>query len=152
VRPRRRARATALQSLFEIDITGHKVGVVIEQRLVDTALPESGASFMRLLVLGVVRFRAELDHVIGQHAPEWPVEQLAVVDRNILRMALYELAATDTPLKVSINEAVELAKLYGSDSSQRFVNGVLGSAAVAKDLWAPMLAGADEARGILPGA
>ena len=152
MRPRRRARATALQSLFEIDITGHKVGVVIEQRLADAALPESGASFMRQLVLGVLRLRADLDRLIGQYAPEWPVEQLAVVDRNILRMALYELGASDTPLKVAINEAVELAKRFGSDSSQRFVNGVLGSAAGAKDQWAPALARAADAEGTHPGS
>ncbi len=72
----------------------------------------------------------ELNRLIGKYAPEWPVEQLAIVDRNILRMALFELGATEatTPPKVVINEAVELAKLFGSDSSPRFVNGVLGSA------------------------
>jgi N utilization substance protein B len=141
VKPRRRARAAALQSLFEIDRTGHQVGVVIDQRLASVNLPESGASFMRELVLGVLRFQSELDGLIAQYAPEWPVDQLAVVDRNILRIALYELGATDTPLKVAINEAVELAKQFGSDSSPRFVNGVLGSAAAAKDQWAPLLAG-----------
>ena len=150
MRPRRRARATALQALFEIDITGHKVGVVIEQRLASAALPESGASFMRQLVLGVLQLRAELDRLIGQYAPEWPVEQLAIVDRNILRMALYELGAAGTPLKVAINEAVELAKGFGSDSSRRFVNGVLGSAAGAMEQWAPALARAVEAEGTLP--
>lgn len=140
MRPRRRARAAALQSLFEIDITDHMVGVVIDQRLASVDLPESGVSFMRELVLGVLRLRSELDRLIAEYAPEWPVEQLAVVDRNILRIALFELGATDTPLKVAINEAVELAKQFGSDSSPRFVNGVLGSAAGAKDQWGPLLA------------
>jgi len=150
VRPRRRARATALQALFEIDITGHRTGVVIEERLASAALPESGASFMRQLVLGVVQLRPELDRLIRQYAPEWPVEQLAVVDRNILRIALYEFGASDTPLKVAINEAVELAKEFGSDSSRRFVNGVLGSAAGAMEQWAPALAREVDTEGTLP--
>jgi N utilization substance protein B len=69
-----------------------------------------------------------LDRLIGRYAPEWPVDQIAIVDRNILRMAIYEiLHRADTPTKVAINEAVELAKEFGSDSSGRFVNGVLGS-------------------------
>ena len=78
---------------------------------------------------GVVRYRDQLDDLIQKHAPAWPVAQIAVVDRNVLRMALFELSGqTDTPAKVAINEAVDLAKLFGSDSSSRFVNGVLGSA------------------------
>jgi N utilization substance protein B len=95
---------------------------------------------MRELVLGVLARQAALDEVIGRYAPEWPVQQLAVIDRNILRMALFELAAADTPLKVAINEAVELAKSFGSDSSPRFVNGVLGSAVATQSQWAPALA------------
>ena len=69
-----------------------------------------------------------LDKIIARYAPEWPVEQMAAIDRNILRIALYEIAqGEDTPVKVAINEAVELAKMFGSDASPRFVNGVLGS-------------------------
>jgi N utilization substance protein B len=71
-----------------------------------------------------------LDQFIGQHAPEWPLDQVAVIDRNILRIALWEFGVEkDTPIKVAINEAIELAKSYGSDSTPRFVNGVLGSLA-----------------------
>lgn len=92
-------------------------------------MPEEGQAFLRLLVSGVVRHLERLDTLIHQYAPAWPVAQIAVIDRNVLRLALFELSgATDTPQKVAINEAVDLAKLFGSDSSPRFVNGVLGSA------------------------
>jgi N utilization substance protein B len=77
-----------------------------------------------------LNFQSDLDFLIHEHAPEWPVLQMAVIDRNILRLAIYELAARrDTPLKVAINEAVELAKLYGGDSAARLINGVLGTVA-----------------------
>jgi N utilization substance protein B len=76
----------------------------------------------------------ELDAFISEHAPEWPLDQVAIVDRNILRIALWEFAVNgDTPIKVAINEAVELAKMYGSDSSPRFINGVLGSLAAREN-------------------
>jgi N utilization substance protein B len=80
--------------------------------------------------LGVTENREWLDGYIARYAPEWPVEQIAIIDRNILRIAIFEiLARSDTPLKVAINEAVELAKTFGSDSAPRFVNGVLGTLA-----------------------
>jgi N utilization substance protein B len=130
---RHKARVAALQSLFEIDCTGHHPTVVVERRLEDSTLPESGEEFVRDLVDGVGEHREKLDQLIGRYAPEWPVEQIAIIDRNILRIAIYEiLFGDDTPTKVAINEAVELAKEYGSDSSGRFVNGVLGSL-VAKE-------------------
>lgn len=125
---RHRARVTALQALFEIDLAGHNPSVVVERRLEETELPETGASFARELVQGVSEHRQQLDGLIERYAPEWPVDQIAVIDRNILRMAICEiLLQEETPLKVAINEAVELAKEFGSDSSARFVNGVLGS-------------------------
>jgi len=125
---RHRARITALQTLFEIDCSTHNSAVVIEQRLAETDLPESGDRFARELVEGVSTEREELDRLIGRYAPEWPVDQIAIIDRNVLRISIYEiLMCDDTPTKVAINEAVELAKQYGSDSSGRFVNGVLGS-------------------------
>jgi transcription antitermination protein NusB len=128
MRIRHKARAVALQALFEIDCTGHNESLVIERRVEDSGLPEAGAAFARALVCGVGERREELDQFIGRYAPEWPVEQIAIIDRNILRIAIYEiLFGEDTPTKVAINEAVELAKEYGSDSSGRFVNGVLGS-------------------------
>jgi N utilization substance protein B len=126
---RRQARISALQALYELDTTNHPAGDVIAYRLEEHALSPEGEAFLRLLVSGVLRHRERLDALIQMHAPAWPVAQIAVVDRNILRLALFELSGeSDTPAKVAINEAVDLARLFGSDSSSRFVNGVLGSA------------------------
>jgi N utilization substance protein B len=128
VKIRRRARILALQALFEIDNTNHAPEVVLQQRLEDTPLPDEGVGFARALLFGVMENRAHLDAIIRANAPEWPLEQMATVDRNILRIALLEIGVLkSSPVKVAINEAVELAKLFGSDSSRRFVNGVLGS-------------------------
>jgi len=125
---RHRARIAVLQSLFEIDCAGHQVGDVIERRLEESELPEPGIDFARRLAFGVHAKQQWLDTLIGRYAPEWPVDQIAIIDRNILRIAIYEiLEGEDTPIKVAINEAVELAKAFGSDSSARFVNGVLGT-------------------------
>lgn len=130
MKPRTRARSIALQALFEIDLMGHDAGDVLEARLGEEPLDDTLADFARRIVLGVMPLTAELDRFIAQHAPEWPLEQIAVIDRNILRIALWEIAqGKETPLKVAINEAVELSKVYGSDSTPRFVNGVLGSLA-----------------------
>lgn len=117
-----------MQTLFEVDIARHDPDTVLQQRLADRPLPEAGHDFARVLVQGVLKHRAELDALIQANAPEWPLDQVAVIDRNILRMAIFEFAIEGhTPVKVAINEAVELAKLFGSDSSGRFVNGVLGT-------------------------
>jgi len=130
---RHRARVAALQALFEIDCAAHNPTVVVERRLEETELPEAGALFARELVQGVNDHQERLDGLIKRYAPEWPVDQIAIVDRNILRIAIYEILLQDeTPLKVAINEAVELAKEFGSDSSARFVNGVLGSLVAAE--------------------
>lgn len=153
IRQRRAARRLALTALFEIDSVGHLPGTVVDELLThvdrirlglrDDALDpedvealafadlgEAGTVYLRWLVGGVVRHLAALNVLIAKYAPEWPVDQLAIVDRNILRLALFEVGAqdSDTPPKVVINEAVELAKVFGSDSSPRFVNGVMGSA------------------------
>lgn len=127
---RRKARRAALQVLYEIDTTDHKPGVVLEARQVVARLEADGLAFLRWLISGVVTHKTDMDQLIGRYAPEWPVEQLAVVDRNILRMSIFELLNpdSDVPAKVVVNEAVELAKIFGSDSSPRFVNGVLGTA------------------------
>ncbi len=128
MKPRRIAREVALQALFEIDSVNHPAAQVLANRLQDQELNEEGQAFARQLVEGVLADRAELDALITRFAPEWPVEQLAIIDRNVLRLALYELLYLgDVPVKVAINEAVELAKTYGSDSAPRFVNGVLGA-------------------------
>ena len=134
MKPRTRARSIALQALYEIDITGHPPGEVLEERLVDTPLEDKLYDFVRQIVLGVLPLAEQLDGFIAQHAPEWPLDQVATIDRNILRIALWEIAVSDqTPIKVAINEAVELAKMYGSDSTPRFVNGVLGSLAARQN-------------------
>ncbi len=126
---RRQARISALQVLYELDTTNHKAADAIANRLADASLPPEGEAFLRQLVSGVVGNRDRLDALIQQYAPAWPVSQIAVIDRNVLRLALLELSTIpDTPPKVAINEAVDLAKLFGSDSSSRFVNGVLGTA------------------------
>ncbi|MBN1668956.1 MAG: transcription antitermination factor NusB [Anaerolineales bacterium] len=130
MKDRTRARAVALQALYEIDLVGHPVGIVLQNRLDEEALDDRLADFVSELVTGVYPLFEQLDQFIAEHAPEWPLEQVAIIDRNILRIALWEFAVNlDTPTKVAINEAVELAKIYGSDSSSRFVNGVLGNLA-----------------------
>ncbi len=122
------ARTVALQALFEIDSVHHPADQVLANRLEEEPLNEEGQAFARELVQGVLAQRADLDSLITRFAPEWPVDQLAIIDRNILRLALFELMKlSDVPIKVAINEAVELAKTYGSDSAPRFVNGVLGA-------------------------
>ena len=128
MKPRTRARSIALQALYEIDLVEHPIGTVLEQRLEEAALEERLVKFTESIIKGVWPMRNELDTFIAEHAPEWPLDQVAIVDRNILRIALWEFAVNgDTPIKVAINEAVELAKTFGSDSSPRFINGVLGS-------------------------
>ncbi len=117
-----------MQTLFEVDIAHHDPGTVLQQRLAHKPLPEAGRNFACNLVQGVLEHQAELDAIIQENAPEWPLDQVAIIDRNVLRMAVLEFAIKrNTPLKVAINEAVELAKLFGSESSGRFVNGVLGT-------------------------
>jgi N utilization substance protein B len=135
VHVRRLARTSALQALYELDTTNHLVDRVIEQRLADHPMPADGEAFLRELVSGVCKNREQLDAMIQRYAPAWPVSQIAIIDRNILRIALLELTSSprgashpETPPKVAINEAVDLAKTFGSDSSSRFVNGVLGTA------------------------
>jgi len=130
MKSRTKARGIALQALYEIDMTGHAPGETIVERLESDPLESSLANFVQQIVSGVMPITARLDNFIAQHAPEWPLDQVAVIDRNIIRIALWEFAVAGcTPVKVAINEAIELAKLYGSESTPRFVNGVLGSLA-----------------------
>lgn len=125
---RRRARVTVLQTLFEIDVAHHDPDVSLRERLDANPLPASGVDFCQSLLYGVLDNRGALDVIVQRIAPEWPLDQIAPVDRNILRLAAYEIIFEEsTPPKVAINEAVELAKMFGSDSSSRFVNGVLGT-------------------------
>lgn len=131
MKSRTKARSIALQVLYEVDISGHSPAEALAERLSENAnLNSSQVDFARQIVFGVIPIVKKLDDFIAQHAPEWPLDQVAVIDRNILRIALWEFAVAGcTPVKVAINEAIELAKLYGSDSTPRFVNGVLGSLA-----------------------
>jgi len=136
MKPRTRARSLALQVLYEVDVTNHLPGLVYEERLEEiksegqTALSPELAEFARQIIFGILPLTDKLDSTIARYAPEWPFDQIAAVDRNILRIAAWEFAVSrQTPVKVAINEAVELAKLFGSDSAPRFVNGVLGSLA-----------------------
>lgn len=128
---RHKVRLIAIQTLYEVDSVGHKAAEVLARHIEDhNELSQEGVDFLLELVRGTLRAAPQLDELIATTATEWPVDQLAIVDRNILRVALWEFAIyQDTPLKVAINEAVELAKTYGSDSSPRFINGVLGTLA-----------------------
>jgi N utilization substance protein B len=130
MKSRTRARSLALQALYEIDITNHPPAEVFRTRLEEAPLGDDLAEFARQIIFGVISLLPDLDRLISKYAPEWPLEQIAAIDRNILRIAFWEFAVQrETPVKVAINEAVELAKLFGSDSASRFVNGVLGSLA-----------------------
>lgn len=129
LRPRRLARCLALQVLYELDCTSHPLGEVFNQQAETANLSPNLREFALRIVTGTSKNINVLDKAIEHYATEWPFDQIAVIDRNILRMALFELAELGaiSPPKVAINEAVELAKLFGSDTAPRFVNGVLGS-------------------------
>jgi N utilization substance protein B len=133
MKPRTRARSLALQVLFEADIAKHPPADIYMLRLEETPLSDDLSEFARQIIFGVFPLTATLDQFIAVYAPEWPLDQIAAIDRNILRMTLWEFAVQrETPIKVAINEAVELAKQFGSDSAPRFINGVLGSLAEHK--------------------
>jgi N utilization substance protein B len=130
MKPRTRARSLALQVLYEVDIVNHPPADIYRLRLEENPLPDDLSEFARQIIFGVLPLTDTLDQIIAKYAPEWPLDQIAAIDRNILRMALWEFAVYhETPIKVAINEAVELAKKYGSDSAPRFINGVLGALA-----------------------
>lgn len=130
MKSRTKARSIALQVLYEYDLTGHPPCASLQQRIEDEELDDSLKEFSRTIINGIVPIVKQLDQAISQHAPEWPLDQVASIDRNIIRIALWEFGVEQcTPVKVAINEAVELAKIFGSDSTPRFVNGVLGSLA-----------------------
>ena len=125
---RRKARGTALQALYEIDSAGHETEVVLSRFLDDEEISEDNKAFIRELVSRVIQNKKQIDHNIQRFAPAWPVKQLPVIDRNILRLAISEILFDNkVSVKVAINEAVELAKKFGSDNSPKFINGVLGS-------------------------
>jgi len=125
---RRKARVLALQALYEVDSAGHEAEEAVTRLLANEGVSEENGAFTRELVSGVIQNKEKIDHNIQSFAPAWPVEQIPVVDRNILRLAIFEILFDDkVPVKVAINEAVELAKRFGTGNSPKFVNGVLGS-------------------------
>jgi transcription antitermination protein NusB len=125
---RHKAREVALQVLYEIDSVSHNAEEAISRILLRTEVSEDVAVFAHDLVNGVRLNREQLDQNIRDFAPAWPLEQISIIDRNILRLAIFEILHDNKiPVKVAINEAVELAKTFGSNNSSRFVNGVLGS-------------------------
>ena len=125
---RRQARTTALQSLYEYDTTRHPPEEVLERHAEERHLDPRVVAYARELVQGVLAHEAEIDARIQAAAPEWPISQMSRIDKNILRLAIYEILYNKAvPARAAINEAVELAKEYGSDTSSRFVNGVLGA-------------------------
>ena len=125
---RRQARIAALQVLYELDCTKHEAEEALAHLTAEGKLPQEALSFVRKLVGGVLQNKSELDALIKKFAPAFPLEHMPTIDRNILRLAIFEILFNEkTPFKVAINEAVELAKEFGSDSSPRLINGVLGS-------------------------
>ncbi|MBI2911310.1 MAG: transcription antitermination factor NusB [Chloroflexi bacterium] len=131
--PRRRARVLAFQALFEHETARHSATDALEQLLAHRAAREETVAFARELVEGTIRHWSEIDAELHCLAPAWPLDQMSRVDKNILRLALYELLFDNrAPFKVAINEAVELAKTFGSENSARFVNGVLGTVAARR--------------------
>ena len=126
--PRRKGRMLTLQCLFGMDLRDWSLEIPLDWLIEDDPIPLGAREFAKGLIHGVREDLAQLDAIIHKYAPAWPVDQLSVVDRNVIRIALFELLfRKDTPRKAVVNEAVELAKVFGSESSARFVNGVLGS-------------------------
>jgi N utilization substance protein B len=131
---RHKARILALQALYEVDSVARPPDTAIERLLAEAGLPEEISEFSRCLVSGTVKNMEEIDRNIKKYAPAYPVDQLAIIDRNILRLAIFEILFDNkVPVKVAVNEAVELAKAFGSGSSAKFINGVLGSVSAVAD-------------------
>ena len=127
------SRSIAMQSLYEWDFYGQQKGSL--EKIVERNIKEFGpglqdASFVEKLVKGVSSNLDKIDKIMEKAAPEWPIDQITIVDRNVLRLGLFELLFEDkeeVPPKVAINESIELAKKFGGESSGKFINGVLGT-------------------------
>lgn len=137
VKARRTSRQAALQVLYAADLAGRGRGGLSPEQ-VEAAfeavcghfeLPEGARAFAKELVTGVARQRAEVDELLAAHATHWRIERMAAVDRNVLRLGIYEMLHGDAPVSVVIDEAVELARRYGGERSPAFVNGVLDAVA-----------------------
>jgi N utilization substance protein B len=125
---RHKARTLALQALYEVDSAARPPEAVVERLLEGEKITEENAAFVRELVTGALLHEKEIDDKVQKYAPAWPLEQMAMVDRNILRLAIFEILFDNkVPVKVAVSEAVELAKTFGSEASPKFINGVLGS-------------------------
>ena len=128
---RQKARVLALQALYEADLAHHSAPEALERLLGQSGVAEATQDLARKLVGGVMERGRDIDGVLQTAAPQWPVDQVSAVDRNVLRLAIYEILFNNmersVPVGVVINEAVDLAKRFGSENSQRFVNGVLGN-------------------------
>lgn len=122
------ARRSSLQILYEIDTTQHPLGDVLDAHMQERPESVNVRRFIVTIVQGVIEHREKLDAMIQQYAPEWPIAQVAIIDRNILRIAVYEYAIQQrAPIPVIINEAVHLAQVFGAENSHSFVHGVLGA-------------------------
>jgi transcription antitermination protein NusB len=125
---RHKARELALQVLYEVDSVKHQPQESLKLLAEKNDYSEDIISFTQELINGVIDNKQELDRNIQDFAPAWPLDQISIIDRNVLRIAIFEILHTNKiPVKVAINEAIELAKTFGSNNSSRFVNGVLGS-------------------------
>ena len=125
---RRRCRVFAVQALYELDLSSHSVNGSVGWLQQEENLPPEALAFALQLINGVIQHQDEIDDLIQTLAPTWPVRYLASIDRTILRLALYEVKfEDDVPPKAAINEAVELAKTFGSETTSKFVNGVMGT-------------------------
>jgi len=125
---RHESRVLALQVLYEADAVSHPAGEVLDRHVNEAQIETEVRDYTAHLVNGALSLRSALDEQIGKLAPEFPVSHLAIIDRNILRMALWEIQHGGVPDRVAINEAIDLAKEFGADTSSRFINGVLGAA------------------------
>jgi N utilization substance protein B len=125
---RRQARIIALQTLYEYDVANHAPKEVLQRHAEERNLHPRVVEYADELIQGVSNHQADIDVHIQSAAREWPLQQMARIDKNILRLAIYEILFNNTvPAKAAINEAVELAKTFGGETSSRFINGVLGT-------------------------
>ena len=135
------SRSIVMQSLYEWDFNGKKpesLDKIVEKNIKEFGPGLEDSSFVRQIIDGVMEHLPKIDKIIEKAAPEWPIEQITIVDRNVLRIGLYELLYAnkeEVPPKVAINEAIELAKTFGGESSGKFINGVMGT--VYKEIGGP---------------
>jgi N utilization substance protein B len=123
---RRRAREIALKVLFQVDLVNAEPFTVLEYLLAEYPLSDEMAAFSRILIRGTLEHQAEIDNYIKRYSVEWNLSRMAGVDRNVLRMGIFEILYHKTPVNVAINEAIELARTYSHEDAPRFINGILG--------------------------